>query len=235
LSPALQEVYRRGLKRGNNPQAFSKIGDCGSTPTWFLGDFDRGSRFYNLGKYSHLEAVVAAFQGSFGRTSLAARKGFNASSVFAPIWSDPKLCEPNEAPLACEYRQQNPAFAFIMLGTNDVHHLDTFEGDMRKIIEFSLQQGVIPILSTKADNLEGDHTVNAILARLAQVYQVPLWNYWRAVQPLPDQGLQEDQAHLTWQPNKFNDPKALESGWAMRNLTALQVLDAIWRFVENPS
>ncbi|HWQ84323.1 MAG TPA: SGNH/GDSL hydrolase family protein [Anaerolineales bacterium] len=227
----VKEIYTRGQSLGNNPNAFSKIGDCGSTPAWFLGDFDRGPRFYALGEYTELDAVIQAFQGSYERTSLAAKAGFNASSVFSLIWSDRTQCNANETPLACEYRVHNPAYAFITLGSNDVYHQDTFEKQLRAIIEFSIEQGVIPILSTKADNLEGDGSLNAQIAQLAHEYEVPLWNYWLAVQSLPDQGLQEDQVHLTWGPNQFDDSQAMKSAWTIRNLTALQSLDIVWRSV----
>jgi len=228
IEDAVLEIYTRGLELGNNPLAFSKIGDCGSTPAWFLGDFDRGPRFYTLGKYEHLSTVIEAFKGSFDRTSLAARSGFNASALFTPLWADRTYCEANESPLACEYRVHKPVIAFIMLGANDVWHPAEFEPQMRKIIEFSLDNGVIPILATKADNQEGDGSINATIARLALEYQVPLWNFWRATNNLPDQGLQEDRVHLTWGANNFDDPQALTTAWPVRNLTALQVLDAIW-------
>jgi hypothetical protein len=234
VSPRVREIYQRGLELGNNPRAFSKVGDCGSTPAWFLGDFDRGPRYYSLGVYQSLAEVIQEFQGSFARTSLAAKSGFNASSVFAPLWANRKFCESNETPLACEYRLHRPAFAFITLGTNDRWHMDTFEAQMRRIIEFSIEQGVVPILATKADNEEGDGSINATIAALAHEYDIPLWNYWLAVQPLPDHGLQDDQAHITWGPNRFNDPHAMEKGWPVRNLTALQVLDAVWRSVTKP-
>ncbi len=229
ISPRVKEIYLRGLELGNNPHAFSKVGDCGSTPSWFLGDFDRGTRYYQLGEYQSLEEVIQEFRGSFARTSLSAKSGFNASSVFAPLWADRKQCLPDEFPLACEYRVHRPSFAFITLGTNDVWHMDTFEPQMRRIIEFSIENGVVPILSTKADNDEGDGSINAMIASLAQEYEVPLWNYWLAVQPLPEHGLQEDGAHISWGANRFDDPQAMQKGWPMRNLTALQVLDTVWR------
>jgi hypothetical protein len=234
VPPRVKEIYLRGLELGNNPRAFSKVGDCGSTPAWFLGDFDRGPRYFNLGDYQSLAGVILEFQGSFARTSLAAKSGFNASSVFAPLWANRKFCESNETPLACEYRLHRPVFAFITLGTNDVWHMDTFEAQMRRIIEFSIEKGVVPILATKADNEEGDGSINATIAALAHEYDIPLWNYWLALQPLPDHGLQDDQAHITWGPNRFDDPQAMEKGWPMRNLTALQVLDAVWQAVTKP-
>lgn len=231
ISERMSAIYRRGLEMGNNPHAFSKIGDCGSTPAWFLGDFDRGERYYRLGEYEELRQVIQEFQGSFDRVSLAARSGFNASALFVPLWSDRTYCQPGEAPLTCEYRLHRPVIAFIMLGTNDVWHPQEFEPQMRKIIEYSLDLGVIPILSTKADNQEGDGSINATIARLAFEYEVPLWNFWAAVYPLPGHGLQEDQVHLTWGRNLFDDPQAMSKAWPVRNLTALQVLDAVWRTV----
>lgn len=231
ISDRVVEIYQRGLAAGNDPHAFSKIGDCGSTPGWFLGDFDRGPRYYDLGEFAELSAVIKEFQGSYDRVSLAARSGFNSSALFVPLWSDRSYCQASEAPLACEYRVHKPSFAFIMLGTNDVWHPDEFEPQMRKIIEYSIANGVIPILSTKADNQEGDYSINATIARLAWEYDIPLWNFWAAVYPLPDHGLQEDQAHLTWGRNTFDDPEAMTKAWPVRNLTALQILNAVWEKV----
>ena len=116
-----------------------------------------------------------------------------------------------------------------MLGSNDVFHPDDFEPQMRALIEYSIENGVVPILSTKADNEEGDHSINTTIARLAYEYDIPLWNFWLAVQPLPEKGLQEDGVHLTWGRNYFNDQDTLQKAWPVRNLTALQILDKVWR------
>lgn len=234
ISDRVVEIYRKGLELGNNPRAFSKVGDCGSTPAWFLGNFDLSEKYYSLGDHHYLKPIIQEFQGSFERTSLAAKSGFNASSIFAPIWANREFCQPGESPLACEYRYHRPMFAIITLGTNDIWHQEDFEPQMRKIIEISIENGVIPILSTKADNLEGDHSINDTIARLAVEYEIPLWNYWLAVQPLPNHGLQKDGAHLTWGPTKFDDPQALETAWTIRNLTALQILDAVWQKASAP-
>ena len=92
-----------------------------------------------------------------------------------------------------------------------------------------MEAGVLPILGTKADNLEGDGSVNRTLHALALEYEIPLWNFWAAVQDLPRAGLDDDQAHLTFGYNHFDDPLAMQNAWPVRNLTALQVLDAVWR------
>jgi hypothetical protein len=224
-------VYQHGLDLGNNSQAFSKVGDCESQAIWFLTDFDRGPSAYVLGDYASLQDVIDYFKGSYGRLSQAAKPSFNAASLMTAMWADPVACQKGETPLACEFRLNRPAVALVMLGTNDTPRPETFEANLRKILDFSIEQGVLPVLATKADNLEGDGRINATIARLAQEYDIPLWNYWAAVQSIPQHGLQEDGAHLTLGPNHFDDPQALKTGWAVRNLTALQVLDAVWKGV----
>ena len=87
------------------------------------------------------------------------------------------------------------------------------------------------ILATKADNLEGDHSINAAIAEIAYEYDIPLWNFWAAVQPLPDNGLTEDGFHLTYAQPFFDDPFRMEQGWPWRNLTALQAIDTVWKYL----
>lgn len=233
LSPRALEILKDGLAKGQNPHAFSKIGDCESQASWFLGDFDLRPKVYSLGTYeSDLQPVIDYFPGSFKRVSLAARPGFSSASLMAPIWADKTICEKNETPLACEYRVQKPIVAFIMLGSNDATNPKTFEGHMRKVIEFSISEGVLPILGTKADNTEGDHYINSKIAQLADEYQIPLWNYWAAVQSLPGHGLQEDGVHLTFGTAHFDDPQMMKKAWPVRNLNALQVLERMMKAVE---
>ena len=227
LSAHARQVLQDGLAAGRNPRAFAKVGDCETSTDWFLVDFDRGARYYNLGPYTSLQPVIDYFAGSFQRISVASARGFTAASALSSLWANPETCKIGETPLACEYRLQQPILSFIMLGTNDVNHKDTFEANLRKILDQTLADGILPVLVTKADNLEGDQQINATIARLAYEYDIPLWNFWLAVQPLPNGGLQEDGAHLTHTPNRFDDPLDLQSAWAVRNITALQVLQVV--------
>lgn len=229
LSDRAREIYENGLELGRDPQVFSKVGDCGGTPSWFLGPFDIGPNDYRLGDYPYLEEVIAYYQGSYGRTSLAVHDGFNAASILSPIRANREFCEDGENPLACEFRLNNPSIALIMLGTNDVYHVDEFEGRLRQIVEYTIEQGILPILASKPDNLEGDHGINQIIYSLSLEYEIPFWNLWRAFQELPNGGLQEDGAHITFAPNYFDDENVMQAGWPHRNLTALQVLDFLWR------
>lgn len=231
VSNTAREIYEHGQELGRDPHRFAKAGDCGGTPSWFLGPFDGDSTLYQLGQYTYLQDVIDYFNGSFDRTSVAAQPGFNATSIFSPLWADSTQCKPNEGPLICEIRVTNASFAFIMLGANDVWHPDQFEPQMRRALEDLVARGVVPILATKADDIEQDGSINATIVKLAVAYDVPLWNFWRAVKDLPDHGLQEDGVHLTWAGNHFDNPDAMTHGWPVRNLTALQALDAVWRGV----
>jgi len=234
LSEKMLATYQRGLTMGNDPHAFSKIGDGEISAAWFLTDFDLGSDYYNLGTNTGLQTTIAYYSGSFGRKGEAARRGFNAQHVLDPALADPQVCITEETPLDCEIRLHHSSFVLISMGTNQVWQPEAFEKGLREIIETSLNRGVVPILSTKADNLEGDHRINLIIARLAVEYDLPVWNFWSAVQSLPDHGLQEDREHLTYYPNNFSVPEARQFAWPVRNLSALQVLESLMNTTRKP-
>jgi hypothetical protein len=233
VSAQMIALYRQGLAAGRNPNAFSKIGDGEVSSAWFLTNFDFGSRlyFYDLGPYTDLEAVIQQFAGSYRRQSMAAGSGFSTSILLNPSQARLAVCAAGETPLDCELRLNNPSFAFVSLGTNQSFEPEIFEAGLRVIIQHLLDRKIVPILATKGDNLEGDFRINRIIASLADEYQVPLWNFWLAIQPLPNHGLQEDFEHITYSWNDFSNPKIMEYAWPHRNLTALQALNAVWRGV----
>jgi hypothetical protein len=231
VSKMARELYKRGQANGNDPRAFSKIGDGEISSEWFFTMFDLGENYYDLGPYQNFHPVIEHFHSSFGRIGAAARRGFNTQRILDLSLRDPKLCEANEFPLTCELRLHRPAFVILSLGTNQVWQPDEFEQGMRQILDILVSKNIVPILSTKGDNLEGDHRINRTIACLAQEYDVPLWNFWAAVQPLPNHGLQSDHEHLTYGVTDFDDSYAMQSAWTIRNLTALQTLDAVWRGV----
>ena len=229
VSARARAIYQLGLSLGNNPHAFSKIGDCNSVAPFFLAPFDKSD--YRLGStYSYLQPTIDNFSGSFNRDGAAAHVGLNVDSIVDPTWADPRLCQSGESPLACEVRIQRPSMAIVSLGTNGSWQTnDQYETGMRRIIDFLIGQGVLPILSTKVDNLEGGDRFNQIVVRLAAEYQLPLWDFASAGRALPGNGL-ADTYHPTWG-RAFFDRGPLFAGWQVRNLTALQALDAVWKGV----
>jgi hypothetical protein len=228
ISDAMRAVYQRGLELGNDPTRFSVIGDCQNVSSYFLAVFEKPGEFSLGDEYAYLQPTIDYYQGSYSRTSLAVKGGFNVAAILSPLRADPDACNPNESPLDCELRAWRPSVVFVSMETWwSEKPEEEYDKYMRRVIERLLEKGVVPIIATKADNLEGDHGINATIAQIAYDYDIPLWNFWAAVQPLPNHGLSDDNFHLTFARNFFDDPVRMKSAWPWRNLTALQTLDVV--------
>lgn len=229
VTDTTREIYQRGLELGNNYNRFSKVGDCQNVSSHFLSIFDDSTE-YALGEFDGLQSTIEHFGDSWSRTSASVDNGFNVASVLSPLWSDPDLCDPGENPLECEYRLNKPSIVIVSMETWWAQRpAEEYETYMRQIVEFWIDKGVVPILSTKADNLEGDYGLNRAVYQVAQDYDIPMWNFWLAIQSLPGNGLSEDEFHLTFARNFFDDPVRMQYSWPVRNLTALQAIDAVYQ------
>ena len=220
VSERAKEIYLEGLEKGNNANVFSTIGDCQSEPNVFLGIYETSR--YALGvEDAYLQETIDHFYGSFSRQSLAVRDGLSAPSALSVMWADPQYCAADETPVTCELRTSKPSIMFINLGTNwrAGASADEYEKYLRQIVEQVIENGTLPILSTKADNVEGDYSINRATVQVAYDYDIPLWNFWLAADSLPGHGLDgsRDGVYLT------------PDGWDRRNITGIKVLDAVWR------
>lgn len=225
----IRVIYARGQTLGNNPRAFSKIGDSTIENPYFLTRFDGGP--YKLGDYQYLRSAINYFGGSFGRQSMAVRIGLHSWSALNATWADKTQCNPNETPVGCEFRLHKPSMTFIHLGANDTDTPKYFGENMQKLVDFCVQSGVIPILSTKADRFKDPGNVfNKTIRELAEENQVPLWDFDLVAETLPGRGLGEDNVHMTsFYSHDYTLPEAFQRGHSVHNLTALIVLDRIWR------
>jgi hypothetical protein len=214
------EIYQHGIELGNNPQHFSKIGDCHNVKEAFMGLFDKPGWYKLRNENAHLQPVIDWFSGSFDRDGYAVQGGFNAAAVLNPTWADQEFCEPDESPVACEIRIHQPSFAIVSLELAWLGRTpERYEDYLRQVLDLLIAQGVVPILATKADNVEGDHAINYTTAKLAYEYDLPLWNFWRAAQDLPNHGMdpmRNDGFHISYE------------AWTERSFTALRTLDVIW-------
>ena len=234
ISQRARDIYQQGLAMGNDPTHFSKLGDCQNITTYFLALYDNPD-LYTLGEqYRDLQGTIDYFAGSWSRESKSVKGGFNVASVFNPIFSDKEVCEKNESPLACELRLHKPSIVLISMEEWWNGDVPKYEIYLRRIVDTVIEHGAVPVLATKADNLEGDHEINRAIVNLAYEYELPLWNFWLAVQPITAHGLQKDGFHLTHGINDFTSFAQLKRGWVQRNLTALQVLDAVSRELKAP-
>lgn len=220
LSPEMIEVYKRGLELERDPHVFSVIGDCQSTPTYFLSIYDEG-RYTLPDDKAYLQETIDWYAGSFSHLSITVKNGMTAPGVLNPMWRDIQLCESKETPITCEIRVSNPSLVLISLGTNwmpDTPH-EQYVHYLSEIVRLILSKGVIPVLSTKADNIEGDNSRNLAMAQVAYEFSLPLWNFWAAVEDLPNRGLD----------NSREDVYLVHDGWDIRNLSALELLDNLHR------
>jgi len=247
ISPYAREIYQRGLKAGNRPDVFSKVGDCMTADLdLFLGRF--GTNSYRLGKYTNLQPLINYYRkteprpgtrNSFLAQGLATHTGFNASSVEDPTWANPRYCARGETPLACEYRLSKPSVAVIMFGTNDITVMKPAEFDfyLRLVVFDTIDRGIIPLLST----FPGDpyreqetHRFNQIIFQVARDYDVPVMNLWAALQPLPYHGRNPRSMYLSralYTRVSFFTDSELRWGYTLRNLLTLESMDRVWREV----
>ena len=229
----LREVVQRGLELGRDPTRFSKLGDSVTTSEHYLARFDNPD-LYELAPYEALQPTIDFFSDSFSHNGPAQRIVLATAVVFDPTWADKELCLPNEHMLDCEIRLHNPAVLLIKIGTNDTGTV-TFEENLREIIEYTLAQGIVPVLSTKADRFEGGDWNNPITRRLAEEYGVPLWDFDFVANSLYERGMAEDGIHLSMSnANVYRDPIVLTRGYPVSDLTGLMVLDAVRRDIIEP-
>jgi len=237
LTDTARAILLASLAQGRDPHAFIKVGDCMTEDPAFLYPLAEDEIVW--GEYEDLQAVVEHYaqadENPFARKSQAAAGGFNAASVIDSLWANPEFCEAGESPLECELRLMNPAVALIMFGTNDVFYLDEAQFDyfLRSVLVETIDAGTLPVLSTfplRPEFPEKTEVFNRIVVRAADDYGVPLINLWRALEPLPNQGVDpEDTTHLTSPEGnaaQFTD-EALQTGFAVRNLLTLQALEGI--------
>jgi hypothetical protein len=238
MPPAVQanvkQIFAKGQALGNNAQRFSKVGDSIIEQPHYMVKFDTPD--YNLGQYAYLQDVLNYYRGSYGRDSLAVRRGLHSWSWNNPTWADKDQCLPDEGPVACEYRVYKPSVSFIVLGSNDVGVPEYFRKSMEDLVQFTIDQGVIPIIVTKADRHEGDpdkNINNTILKDIAAKFNVPLLDFDVVAGTMPNRGIDPvDGTHLMfYYAHDYSVPVAFTKGHAIHDLTSVITLDKLWRLL----
>ncbi len=244
---AMKAIYRYGQSLRNNPRVFSKVGDCHTDHPAFFNEIGLG--VYNLGQYGNLQGVINYYSvpprpgltNSFNTQSQAAHSAFTSGAVLDWKTSNPNICQAEESPLRCEYRIDKPSVAIIMFGVVDVEVMTAaqFNTYMRYIVKDTMDRGIIPVLSTTAENAaypDKGRLFNQIVIGLAHQKNLPLINLEAALAKLPNRGLDGDGIHLTrgaLEKTAFFDNQNLQYGYTMRNLVTLQALDIIWKQIES--
>jgi hypothetical protein len=193
VSARARQLYQQALRAGKDPSMFTVAGDCNSETTAYLGRLAAGTFQLPKGQ-EYLQATITRFAPSFHRASLATHGSFGAASMFDGDWADPGQCKAGEGPLACELRVSRAGVVFIALGTGDQFAWKDFEKNYRAVVEYALKAGVVPVLVTKADDLESQAGatsgyIDDVIRKLGKEYNVPVLDFWAATRGLPNYGL----------------------------------------------
>lgn len=231
LRDSLADIYARGQALGNHSHVVTKVGDSVTANVFYLLPMARDDNI--LGPYAYLSETVEFF-GTGVSESLAARLAMSSFIVLDPFWADSDLCQPNESPLACEYRVRQPSVAFIMFGPNDVRKIsvEEYSANLTVIVEASLERGIIPVLVTFSSDPDDAYYQRSILFNNALIavggaLDVPVLNFWSASRILPDYGLDGDLIHLTnsgYEYLRYDAGYEARAGIPLLNLLSIRVL-----------
>ncbi len=235
---SMKAIRERGRSAGMRADVFMKIGDSITARRSFL--FDIGDGNYDVAYHTDLAPVIERFRktdvggglNSFNRVSMSAVDGWGAEDAVDKSLSQ---CA-GITPVECEAEAVKPAFAIVMLGTNNVgHNYEEFKTSLDRVVKILVDKGVVPIVSTIPDALWdlGDEVevpkYNETIIEIANRHKTPVLNYWMAMLHLPNLGLSEDLVHPSVAPEGpgvFTDA-ALEYGYNMRAHTFLKTLKKI--------
>lgn len=234
IDPKIIDIYNQGITEGlTDPHKFSKAGDCHSVPTsgFLFGQFDKPGR-YNLGVHKDLAAAIEWFEGSWSRFPPTVHGGQNAAGILLTNSliryenNGQQDCSSGQSYLDCEIEAWNPSLLLISY-EQELDSLDNYKKFLNMVVTETFNHKIIPIVTTSANSEE----MNSKVAEVASENRIPLWNFWRAVQPLEhifDPGL-NDGFHLSWAGEKrnfdFTDPNP--TAWNVRNLTGAQTIKAV--------
>jgi hypothetical protein len=184
-----RQLLQQAIKAGRDPRMFSIAGDSNSTWQRATGRIAAG--IFDLDKFGYLRTVITRFDPAFARVSAAVKGGIGAADMFDPAKVTAAGCLPEEGMFVCELRQSRAGIVFIQLGTGDKFTWRDFEANTRRMIDHALAQDVLPVLVTKADDLEsiqggaGFNYINDTIRALANEYQLPLVDFYAASRNLP--------------------------------------------------
>jgi len=225
ITSAHKQIYRNSVAAGKDLRMFAVVGDCNSQPSVYVRRVATGE--FNLAAQpARLRETAGLFSQSFSRISLAAGGGFTAAALNDPVWADGALCGTSQTPFECEVWVSRASVVFIQIGTGDQYAWRDFERNLRPLIQHALSKSVLPVLLTKADDLESrdggapPHYINDVVRRLSREYGVPLIDFWLATRALPNSGLLDEgdlDFHLS------------PAGMDLHIRLTLEVLDAIRR------
>ncbi len=234
----MRAIFATGQNLGLRHDVFAQVGDRIPTDPAFLDDLGDVSLVQWDTYQADLEATLQTFlpagdeQNNFTRISLAANANWQVANLLMPEWADPGLCQPGEAPVMCEYRTTQAAYALISVGRND-SDLTAFRQNLQSVVEASINAGVVPVLVTLPGSPENTLQHNIVVVEVADAFNVPVWNLWLLLRDLPEYGVTPDGFLTNAGPGQtaIFAPDYLAYGANQANLSVLQLLKSLTEVV----
>ncbi|MBI5957284.1 MAG: hypothetical protein HY866_01020 [Chloroflexi bacterium] len=245
MGASLSQLYQSGVVNfGVQGGAFAKVGDDPMDSTNFMVPFAAGP--YDLSGFGGLQSIIDAYLGtqvrpaidptinSFNVDSVAAGSGYGIDALSGVAPAGPP-CDAlgGGTVISCEFQTTKPAIALISFSAPNVIFMNTdqFRSELQSLVANSLgNYGVIPVLATipagggySAEQLLPYNQVIVEVATQSGTAGIPLWNLYRAMQ---ERSIGDPNSVAPEGPVNFTDA-ALNYGANQRNLTALQVLQAV--------
>ncbi len=244
MAASLSQLYQSGVSNfGVQAGAFSKVGDDAMDSPNFMVPFATGQ--YDLSGHDGVQGVIDVYNGtpvrpaidpglnSFNVDSVAAGSGYGIDSLSSPAPAVPPCDTLGGTALSCEFQATKPSIALISFSAPNVVYMnpDQFRAELQSLVADSMSNyGVIPVLATipagggySTDQLAPYNQVIVEVATQSGVTGIPLWNLARAMQ---ERGISDPNSVAPEGPANFSD-SALNYGYNIRNLTALQTLKAV--------
>jgi hypothetical protein len=245
MAQSLQQLYQSAVANyGVQGGAFSKVGGAGMSGPNFLVPFGTPGQYDLSGR--DLQGTIDFFSttpvrpsvdpsiNSFTVDSAAASDAeFNADQLMASVVVDPICQGVGSSPLTCEFSLTRPSIALISFDASNVIYMDpsVFRSTLQSMVSTSMTQyGVIPVLATipATDSVSTEQLTeyNRAIVEVATQFGgtgLPLWNLWRAMH---ERGITNPLSVAPEGPGSLTD-SALNYGYNVRNLTALQVLKSV--------
>lgn len=239
MTPRGKAMLQQGIKAGRDGRLFTMAGDSNAQWPVLLG-LQVGGEIDVAQRQPSLRDVLARFAPGLAHVSVAVGGGFRAADMFDVNFAQkPATCLPAEGVFACELRLSNASVVFIQLGTGDRFAWKDYEPTYRAMLDTALAANVLPVLFTKADEMESYQGgapmgyLNDVVRKLAAEYQLPMVEFFAATRDLPtvpnpdlpnrpliQHGLHDEWGyyfHLT------------EEGRTLKLVSMLQMLDALTR------
>lgn len=167
-------------------------------------------------------------RASWERQSLASTVGWH---TWQPLEGSP-------SPLDREIDAMRPAYAVVMLGTNDTYagSAPRFARDLRRVVDALVGRGIVPVVSTiphraSATANAAVPAMNSAVRSVAAAAKVPLVDYHLALEEVPGHGLSRDGVHPFSAGSSACDFSANgnRGGYNVRNRVTLEALDRVRR------